>query len=607
MKKTFCLLIQMTCVCLFYLTACAHAQVYRTVSSLWAGYDPEALPLNTQVVQKSEEDGIVLEKLYYTSEIYKGFPVRIISYFAFPKSGHHLPALLHIHGGGQTATKEYVEYWAKRGYAAISIDWGGYPLEHNPAEGNTNWGPLQAEQKNKTVTYRVIPNTRGNAWFHWAIACRRAITFLELQPQVDKSRIGIFGVSMGGRLTWIVAGIDPRVKAAIAVYGAVDMSEPLPGLPGSEQLKLTPEEAAIWKGALDASAYAPLIRCPFLFLGATDDFYGNMDFVNQALKRIPGQNRWQAYSLHFSHHVAPEQAADMPLFMDRWLKGGKPWPKPSSTSVQLGTSDHVPTASVTPEQADDVARVSIYYSLDPYPQSRFWRSADTEEIGRSWRANLPLTVTNQGLYVFANVFYDSGLCLSTPEVFISSEQLARSGVKADDPHTDFIDDLQHSTRDWFVPSSPNPIIGDKPLALDRQGSYWRIATRKVGDPKWTPPPHAGLEIRISAAESNTLFVVLVENELRRGKNEHTYVAEIPVVGGARWQTLRIPISHLHLIGDRSPTTSWAGVNLLSLQSQYKGRVDTGETRNHVTFGLPWRGAPPQIGVVRWIVPSQHGP
>jgi hypothetical protein len=267
-------------------------------------------------------------------------------------------------------------------------------------------------------------------------------------------------------------------------------------------------------------------------------------------------------------------------------------------------ADHVPTASVTPEQAEDVARVSIYYSLDPYPQSRFWRSADTEKIRRSWRAKLPLTVTNQGLYVFANVFYDSGLCLSTPEVFISSEQLARSGVKADDPHTDVIDDLNQSTRDWFVPASPNPIIGDKPLTLSQQGPNWRICTRKAGDPKWTPPPHAGVEIQISAAESNTLLFVLVENELRRGKDVHTYVAQVPVEGGARWQTLRIPRSQFHLIGEPSPTTSWAGVNLLSLQSQYEGRVDTVERQNDITLGVPWRGAPPQIGVVRWIVPSQ---
>ena len=605
MNRNFWLLVQALFLCLYLFATPSHAQVYRTVGSLWAGYDPEALPLDTQVVQKSVEDGIVLEKLYYTSEIYKGFTVRVIAYYGYPKSAKRLPAILHIHGGGQTATKAYVEYWAKRGYAAISIDWGGYPLEHNPDEGNTDWGPLDANQKNKTMTYQVMPNTRDNSWFHWAIACRRAITFLERQPQVDKSRIGIFGVSMGGRLTWLVAGIDHRIKAAASVYGAVDMSEPLPGIPGSEQIKLTPAQAAIWKGALDASAYAPRIRCPFLFLGATDDFYGNMDFVNQVLKRIPGQNRWQAYSLHFSHHVAPQQAADLPLFMDRWLKNGAPWPKNSSVSLDLTTADHVPEASVAPASADDVTKVSVYYSVGRNPQSRFWRSATTKEIAGHWKATLPLTATNRGLHVFANVFYKNGLCLSTPEHFVSSKELARSGAKADDSSTDIIGNLQQSTRDWFVPGAgPNPIIVDKPLALDRQGANWRIATRKVGDPKWTPPSHAGVEIRISAAESNTLLVVLVENELRRGKHEHTYVAQVPIEGEARWQTLRIPRSDFHLIGDRSPTTSWAGVNLFSLQSQYKGRVDTGEPRNHVTLGLPWRGAPPQIGVVSWLQPSR---
>ena len=248
---------------------CVRPQVLRTVDALWAGYDPETLPLETQVVAEWHESGIVVRKVYYTSEVDDGFKVRVIGYYAFPIVGKHHPAILHIHGGGQTATRAYVEYWARRGYAALSIDWGGYPLERNPADGNTNWGPIKANQRDKTYTYKVAPNTRANSWFHWAIACRRGITFLERQPEVDPSRIGIFGVSMGGRLVWMIAGIDHRVKAAVSIYGAVDMSTPLPGIPDSAQVKFKPEDAAIWRGALDAVAYAPLIRCPFLFLGAT--------------------------------------------------------------------------------------------------------------------------------------------------------------------------------------------------------------------------------------------------------------------------------------------------------------------------------------------------
>ena len=36
---------------------------------------------------------------------------------------------------------------------------------------------------------------------------------------MDRDRLGIFGVSVGGTLTWIVAGVDARVKAAAPIYG----------------------------------------------------------------------------------------------------------------------------------------------------------------------------------------------------------------------------------------------------------------------------------------------------------------------------------------------------------------------------------------------------
>src|SRR5262249_47711208 len=152
------------------------------------------------------------------SEVADQFRVRAVAFYGFPdRSGKKVPGILHIHGGGQTATKGYVEYWARRGYAAMSINWGSVPIAGEPEPNNTDWGPLAAAQSNVANTYKVRPEPKINSWYHWAIACRRALTFLEQQPEVDASRLAIFGISMGGRLTWLVAGLDTRIKAAVSV------------------------------------------------------------------------------------------------------------------------------------------------------------------------------------------------------------------------------------------------------------------------------------------------------------------------------------------------------------------------------------------------------
>ena len=88
---------------------------------------------------------------------------------------------------------------------------------------NTDWGAVDPTQNNVPGYSNLLPNeksidpfpsARNNNWFLLTVGCQRGITFLEEQPEVDADSIGVFGHSMGGRLTGLVAGTDRRVKAA---------------------------------------------------------------------------------------------------------------------------------------------------------------------------------------------------------------------------------------------------------------------------------------------------------------------------------------------------------------------------------------------------------
>lgn len=52
----------------------------------------------------------------------------------FPLQETKLPGLLHLHGGGQRAFRHEVAYYAKRGYACLSINWGGRKMQHAEAD-----------------------------------------------------------------------------------------------------------------------------------------------------------------------------------------------------------------------------------------------------------------------------------------------------------------------------------------------------------------------------------------------------------------------------------------------------------------------------------------
>lgn len=47
----------------------------------------------------------------------------------------------------------------------------------------------------------------------WALGARRALTFLEQQPEVNAEKLGVYGHFMGGKLTVMTAAADDRVKA----------------------------------------------------------------------------------------------------------------------------------------------------------------------------------------------------------------------------------------------------------------------------------------------------------------------------------------------------------------------------------------------------------
>lgn len=74
------------------------------------------------------------------------------------------------------------------------------------------------------VTLQYEPRgSRGSEYGHllcgtgWLEDAGAAISFVWGQPQVDKNRIGIAGVSMGGATTVRQGAVDPRVKALFAM------------------------------------------------------------------------------------------------------------------------------------------------------------------------------------------------------------------------------------------------------------------------------------------------------------------------------------------------------------------------------------------------------
>jgi len=255
----------------------------RTPQALWKGFDPCKEPLEIVTVRRWVENGSRLHAFYFTGETCEGDKARIYAIYGVPKNlakGKKLPGMLHIHGGGQTATVAWLKFWNQRGYAALTFNWGGL---WDQRSRTAIWGDRLHRCNHKYCaggTEAVRPSPKENSWYHWTRVSRRALTALERQKEVDAKRLGIFGISMGGTIVW-------RVRAACAIYGVGWNTYP------NSKYALDPRardaDTMLYRKTIAPEAYGPLVKCPVLFLSGSNDFHGKLDRAYDTLNTVGGR------------------------------------------------------------------------------------------------------------------------------------------------------------------------------------------------------------------------------------------------------------------------------------------------------------------------------
>lgn len=390
-------------------------EVPRNVVELWMDYDARKEPLDVQIVKEWKADGVVTRYVTFKVGTFKGTDARIAAYYSFPANGEKNAAFVWSHGGGQRAERGRGVYFAKQGFATIDINWLGRPMEPG-IDVNTDWGNVDPTQGPRFYAkalrngwkrdlqpddYSIdpVPSPRNSNWFLLTVAARRAITFLEQQPEVSPDRIGFAGFSMGGTIT-AMAAIDPRLKAVVPfVGGTAFMHVEFPGGIQGSSIRQHFKDLDLYASTVDASAYWPLVQCPVLFISSSNDFHAAFERIYQSMTLLKHWEWRVSTNIHQNHGPGPEQWVLLNHWLDQYLKGTErniPVTPPSTLTMNAGMA----TFTVTPADQDRLADTEIYFSYDPNSRTRFWNKADAERSGHSWSVDLPVHA-ELPLYVFA--------------------------------------------------------------------------------------------------------------------------------------------------------------------------------------------------------------
>ncbi len=449
-------------------------EVPRTATDLWKDYDARKEPLNIQVVREWKSDGVVTRYLTFTVGTFKGAEARIAAYYSFPDNGKRNAAFVWSHGGGQRAEKNRGIYFARQGFATIDINWLGRPLEDGIAV-NTDWGKVDPTQGPRFYAkalrkgwkrnlqpdeYSLDPvaSPRNANWFLLTVAARRALTFLEQQPEVDPDRLGFSGFSMGGMITSLTA-IDARLKAVVPFVGGTGFkSVDFPGGITGSSIRAHFQDLDLYQNTIDSSAYWPLVKCPVLFLSSSNDFHSTFERIYQSMALLKHRNWRVSTNIHQNHGPGPEQWVLLNKWFEQHLKGIEqniPVTPPSTFKVEGRIARFI----VTPGDQDRLIATEIYFSYDPNSRTRFWNRADALKSGSSWEVSLPVH-DKLPLYVYAGCRYQlpakvvlergeaSSFMLNSQEHSIVPENIdLRLLSKVEKSRTVF-EDFKNGTRDW---------------------------------------------------------------------------------------------------------------------------------------------------------------
>lgn len=592
----------------------------QTHAALWADFDPRAEPLDVEVLKEWEEDGVVLKVLRYRVGVFKGQKAMMAAVYGYPKGGKSLPGLLQIHGGGQYADYRAPLTNAKRGYATISISWAGRinapgykvtPTEvrlfwdgktDDPAyKVTTDWGALDAyhaparysggsfgNTKPAEWTLDSVESPRNNQWFLCTLGARRALTFLEQQPEVDRTRLGVYGHSMGGKLTVLTAGADSRVKAAVPSCGGIS------GRSNAEGPFRSPSRDDV---SLEK------ISCPILFQSPANDFHGRIDDLQKAVTEIQSSDWRVTCAPHHNHQDTPNYEVASQLWFDQQLKGIFTFPETPQMAVSLKTKDGVPTVLVEPDDSRSILGVDVYYTrhgqMDGLKddrqntKNRFWHYAKATKEGSSWTARLPVSNTGQPLWVYANVTYaldapvsyagyyyrvgsSEDFNLSSLMFMASADELKAAGTKATLKPSLTIEAFEWDwEKQWFT-YSPDE---------------WGRKTHKVYDDQWKAPAGAKLAFDLRAGQRNKLVIGI-----------DTYAAEVELPGGAEWQQIILSTSDFTNVSGVT-MTGWEGILELRLGATDTLTKKVDGKNERVKLGAPWKGPNPEWRNLRWVKPN----
>jgi dienelactone hydrolase len=195
--------------------------VLRTVIDSLGDLPPRPSPPRARIISREIRPGYALEKV----AIDNGLDGNVTALLLIPEGRKgQVPAILWLHSSTPDKTQILIpgtnggaeplgEAFVQAGYAVLAPD----SYWHGDRAGTGPSGPAESGRVEQEDLFKLNLWLGRTLWGLFVRDDRVALDYLCGRPEVDASRIGATGMSMGSTRAWWLAAVDERVSAVVAV------------------------------------------------------------------------------------------------------------------------------------------------------------------------------------------------------------------------------------------------------------------------------------------------------------------------------------------------------------------------------------------------------
>lgn len=365
---------------------------FMTPVDVWADFDPESEPLETERIRTQTIGDITYESIYFTAKSIGEKKLRVYAKTArCAKARGAKPALLVATPClGKELDLSQFKRLMEEGYVLVTFDYEGKTQE----KLRYTLYPEELSYCNKKDAgdhmYHAEPSAHETTWYNWVVIARRTISLLSELEYVDSEKVVMIGEGEGCPITWQTVAMDKRLKGACTIFG-YDL----------KYLDGDPEERDCWLSGVDMRSYASYVNVPFLHVGVTNSTDNSFDSLLKIVENMKEKTEFYTdFAFGYDYGLSERQYKALTTFLDKVFN-----------EENFAT---IPTLDVTAnEDGEFVAKITcegakhaeVWYAYGSEPEKRVWKKQDCVKKNGVYTAKIDLSVSDDILRIFGRVSY----------------------------------------------------------------------------------------------------------------------------------------------------------------------------------------------------------